>query len=653
MTITVRSLFCASFVLCLVFPAFSQDAAAATISPSAATITADEIQAHVDYLASDLLEGRNAGHTGEKLAAQYIASCFSALGMRPAAANFAVAFDLPGGGDAGDPAVSFGETTLTGSSLLDVVGGSALGTAGGFLAADESDVDGKIVLIHRFEGDKEAKKKAKEFAANGAVGVCFVTEHDWLPQGGKKGDLRRMGSRGPDDILTKLGAKGGDESIPDGIIYRTADEPEDGKAAMTAKDLPDSVKKKLMEELGLDLEGANIEIMVAGPDDLGELPEGVFDGADGNFEIQFGGLDLFGGGKRLAIPVLRASRLVGDALLAAGERGEEVSFHVPCAGGVESSNVLGVIEGSDPVLKDEYVVIGGHYDHVGADGEGKVWNGADDNASGTAAVIEIAEAVSAMAVKPKRSILLAAWGAEEVGLVGSRAFAQNPPVPREKIAAYINLDMISRNDPGTIGVLAASDDLKEWTNAAAAAHGFDVDEMATFFIMASDSGSLVSLDVPVVGFFSGMHGDYHRDTDDPDTIDAHKAARVARTALDVALKAADSDARPDFVKPKFGGLFGGKSSQSETKRRLGIFPELDPSGEGVVVRKVAADSVAARAGIEVGDRIVRIGSRDITKTSDIGKALAAVTANEPFEIHVIRKPDGVDATVIVHGLFEK
>jgi|GEM_PF-4347725 len=623
----LKAALCVSFVLCLLPPGFSQDEAA-TIAPSA-TITADEIQAHVDYLASDLLEGRDAGHTGEKLAAGYIASCFKALGMKPAGPDFEVAFDLPGGGDAGDPAISFGETTLTGSSVVDVVGGSALGAVNGLLASDGRDVDGKIVLIHGFESDKEAKKKAEELAGRGAAGVCFVTDHDWLPQKSGKGDLRRMGSRGPDDILTRLGGKERDESIPD------------------------SIKEKLLEELGLDLEGVDIEIMVAGPDDLGDLADGVFEGADGDFEIQFGGLDLFGGGKRLAIPVVRASRLVGDALLAAEERGEEVTFHVPCAGGVESSNVLGVIEGSDPLLKDEYVVIGGHYDHVGADGTGKVWNGADDNASGTAAVIEIAEAVSAMAVKPKRSILLAAWGAEEVGLVGSRAFARNPPVAKEKIAAYINLDMISRNDPETIGVLAASDDLMEWTNAAAAAHGFDVDEMATFFIMASDSGSLVSLDVPVVGFFSGMHGDYHRDTDDPDTIDAHKAARVARTALDVALKVADTPARPDFVKPKFGGLFGGKSSKKETKRRLGIFPELDRSREGVVVRKVAPDSVAARAGIEVGDCLVRIGSRAINKTSDIGKALAAVTANEPFEIDVIRKPDGVDAKVTLHGLFEK
>ena len=268
-------------------------------------------------------------------------------------------------------------------------------------------------------------------------------------------------------------------------------------------------------------------------------------------------------------------------------------------------------------------------------------------------MIEIAEALSTMEVKPKRSILLAAWGAEEVGLVGSRAFAKNPPVPKEKIVAYVNLDMISRNDPDTIGVLAASDDLARWTREAAAVHGFGVKEMASFFIMASDSGSLLPLDVPVVGFFSGMHADYHRDTDDPDTIDPHKAARVARTALDVTLRAADSPARPDFVKPKFGGLFGGKSSRKETKRRLGIFPELSADGTGVIVRKVSPDSVAARAGIVVGDRIVRIGSRDIFRTSDISKALAAAVAGEPFEIHVIRKPDGIDAAVILRGLFEK
>jgi hypothetical protein len=599
-------------------------------------VTAKEMQAHVDFLASDLLEGRDAGTDGAELAARYIATQFERLGLSRVVDGWEMEFDLPGTSAAGDAVIELGNQRFSGSTLIHVPRFSPTGSISGRLALEGDDLQGRLAVVEGWKDDKEAKKKAEALIERGAAGVCFISIDDWLKEKALAGDFRRMGSRGPGDLLSRL----------------SGEDDKDGKSGEAAE-IPDSIREMLEDQLGIDLSSAQVQVRVGGPDDLPDNLENFGDG-EGNIQFSIGGPEIFTGSSRLAAPVIKVSRLVGDALIATAGSDGELKLDIPVKGSNVSTNVLAMVEGSDPVLRNEYVVIGGHYDHVGADGSGNVWNGADDNASGTAAVLEIAEALASMKIKPRRSILLAAWGAEERGLVGSRAFGKNPPVPKDKIVAYINLDMISRNDPGSISILSASEELNSWAEEATKANDFETRQMAGFFLFASDTAPFVQSNIPTVSFFSGMHGDYHRATDDPDTIDADKAARVTRAAFEVALRAANADEPPSFTRPDQG--FPGGALSRGRGRVLGVFPDLDYEGEGVLVRQVAPDSVAAQAGIRAGDRILRIGEKSIRKTRDIREALDAVPAGKSFEIEINRPGKGdkqPDSKLILHGSFKK
>ena len=205
---------------------------------------------------------------------------------------------------------------------------------------------------------------------------------------------------------------------------------------------------------------------------------------------------------------------------------------------VKTKNIAGTIEGSDPLLKDEWVVYVAHYDHVGKKGD-RIYNGADDNASGSAALIEIAEAFAKNRQKPKRSVLFLHVSGEEKGLLGSRYYVHHPCYPLAKTVACINLDMVSRNHPDSIYVIGSdflSKDMELIINRAneKTKLGFNYEFNRTNdpnqFFYRSDHYNFVEFGVPSVFFFSGTHEDYHQDTDTAGRIDAKKAERVARLA---------------------------------------------------------------------------------------------------------------------------
>ncbi len=354
-------------------------------------------------------------------------------------------------------------------------------------------------------------------------------------------------------------------------------------------------------------------------------------------------------GDEISIPVVRVARRVGGELLDLAESGADVKLSVAHDFSATTYNVCGVLEGNDPALKDEYVVMGAHFDHVGVDGTGNIWNGADDNASGTAAVCEVANALATAAAHghhPKRSIVLCAWGAEERGLLGSYAFQKRAPLAWDKIAAYVNLDMISRNDPHSIDVLSASKGLFERTAELAKAHGLAIRPGQAQFIAASDSLPFVEKDVPTVFFFSGIHEQYHTPADDPGTIDADKAARVAQTAYDVLVDVADATTRPTFDPPAMASMgFTGSS------RLLGITPNRDAPADGVKIDEVNPSGLAAKVGLEPGDVVVRVGKSDVKNVSDLRKALRAPAAGEEFEIEVHR--GAAAKSVVVKGKFDE
>jgi hypothetical protein len=201
-------------------------------------------------------------------------------------------------------------------------------------------------------------------------------------------------------------------------------------------------------------------------------------------------------------------------------------------------NVVGLFPGSDPAKRHEVILFSAHYDHVGVNEQGEIFNGSDDNASGTSALLEIAQAVG-QGPRPARSIAFLWVSGEEKGLLGSHWFADHPCLPAGfKIVADINLDMVSRNDPHKVGVTpspghAEHNTLVPTAQESCKAEGMEIVFDADQYFHRTDSASFAGKGVPVIFFFAGVHADYHRPSDDFDKADTEKAARVARAAYRV------------------------------------------------------------------------------------------------------------------------
>lgn len=222
---------------------------------------------------------------------------------------------------------------------------------------------------------------------------------------------------------------------------------------------------------------------------------------------------------------------------------------------ISSENVVGFIEGNDPVLKNEFVVVGAHFDHVGLGNYGalskkdvgKIHNGADDNASGTAGMMELAEAFSKC--KPKRSIVFIAFNAEEMGMLGSRYYAYQHPLKNiEKTVGMVNLDMISRNDPKLVwaGGIFYSSDMKKIVEEANKEMGFEVLYNVGLLTFASDQGPFIRKKVPSVFFFAGLHDDYHTPNDKIDKLDFNKVESISKLAFISAWIIANTDGLPKY-----------------------------------------------------------------------------------------------------------
>ena len=243
---------------------------------------------------------------------------------------------------------------------------------------------------------------------------------------------------------------------------------------------------------------------------------------------------------------------------------------------VTTQNVIAIFEGSDPVLKNEYVALGAHYDHVGigapVNGD-SIYNGADDNGSGTTALLAIAEALAGSSVRPKRSIIFVWHAGEEKGLWGSRYFTENPTVPLEHIVANINIDMIGRskqegdtnprnrqlsgpNEIYVIGSRMMSTELGELTASVNKSYlnlsynyQYDDPNDPERFFFRSDHYNYARKGIPIVFFFDGVHEDYHRPGDTADKIDFQKLEKVTRTVYMTMWELAERPNRPKVDKP--------------------------------------------------------------------------------------------------------
>jgi Zn-dependent M28 family amino/carboxypeptidase len=241
---------------------------------------------------------------------------------------------------------------------------------------------------------------------------------------------------------------------------------------------------------------------------------------------------------------LDAAALLGDTALARPIPLSGLAFQLAAPSRVlddsRPPNVVGVLRGSDPELRDTYVVLSAHMDHVGVgrpDATGdSIYNGADDDASGTSVLLEVAQAMATLERPPRRSVLFLAVSGEEKGLLGSRWFADHPTVPLDAMVANINIDMVGRNSPDSIVVIGQDySSLGPMLRQVAEHHddelGLTVAEdlwPEERFFFRSDHFNFARKEIPALFFFSGTHEDYHAPSDEVDAIDTAKTARVAR-----------------------------------------------------------------------------------------------------------------------------
>ncbi|HTF57609.1 MAG TPA: M20/M25/M40 family metallo-hydrolase [Planctomycetota bacterium] len=335
-------------------------------------------------------------------------------------------------------------------------------------------------------------------------------------------------------------------------------------------------------------------------------------------------------------------------------------------------NCLGVLEGSDPDLKKEFVVLGAHYDHLGtADQPGppgqrmdrardndRIWNGADDNGSGTTVLLALAKAFGEGGLKPKRSILFIAFSGEEEGLLGSFHYVEHPIAPLGRHIFMLNLDMVGRNPEKPVKIdgvgSAEGPRLRKVCEDAAAAAGLNavVNDRVTIFGGDSDHTPFRDKGVPFIFFFSGFHADYHKVTDHADRLAYANMVRVAGTAGRILMAVADSGDSLTYKKLEFGPMV-----PARPRRMLGIFPkELEESerapfglkvGEGGLrVEKVNEGSAGQAAGLKAGDVIVRLGGKPLEAGSELETIRSILEGVKPGqEVEIVIYRDGEKSTV--------
>ena len=306
-----------------------------------------------------------------------------------------------------------------------------------------------------------------------------------------------------------------------------------------------------------------------------------------------------------------------------------------------TSNVVGYLEGSDPVLKDEVVVIGAHLDHLGMGGPGSldpsktpaIHHGADDNASGTAGVMMLAEYFS-HSTRPKRSILFICFSGEELGLLGSAWYVAHPIIPQSKTVAMLNMDMIGRMNENKL-IVAGSGTSSVWNgllDQVTSASKLAITKSDNGF-GASDQASFYAAGMPVLFFFTGTHADYHRPSDTSDKINIPGEVQVIEYVAACASKIANAEKRPDFVKMAIAQ----DSGAARFRVSLGSIPDYAADVDGVMLSGVREGSAGEKAGLKAGDILIKFGERTLHNVQDYTVALTE------------RKPGDVVAIVVRRG----
>jgi len=339
-----------------------------------------------------------------------------------------------------------------------------------------------------------------------------------------------------------------------------------------------------------------------------------------------------------------ARKLTELGMCGAGTGGE---FFQPF--GNDFRNVLALVEGSDPDLRGEYVVVGAHYDHIGYGAKktsrgavGEIHNGADDNASGTSALLELAEALTKLPHPPRRSILLAFWDAEEKGMLGSKHWVGQPLSPGQRVVALVNVDMVGRLRDGGLKVFGTRTGYG-WRRLVSGSNEDAAVKLDFNWDMKRNGDHWPFFDrkIPSLMLHTGVHEEYHRPGDDAHLINAEGMRGAARLLFALAYDLANADKVPTFrpagTEEKESTRRVLADHEPELPERLGVHWEKEqPPGPGVYVTRVTAGSPADSAGLRAGDRVVECAGRPIRTGDELRWAVTSAT--NPVSI-VVRRSD--------------
>jgi len=487
------------------------------------TITVRDLKKHLSFLASDELGGRYTLSPSNRVAARYLASQLESYGYRGAARDGSFIQKVPLGFRNVDMANS--HVTISGSDSKQQF---AYGKGFAVEPPEDLSFSGELVFVgYGIASPANNRDDYVGLNIKNKIVVAFDGVPDSLPAG-------RLSADEQVDLAALARGAAGAIKIPEAQVLATWTEVVAYLAGQEQLSLPPRRPAS----------GKVLPAITAGPDLIKVIAKAM--GKEGG--------DLTSPAKKELKPV----QIPASA---------EVKLRVGIKEAPPAQNVVGILEGSDPMLKDEYVVFSAHYDHLKTGENGEVFNGADDDGSGTVSVLEIAQAFS-IGARPKRSILIVFHTGEELGLFGSEFNTDyEPVVPLPQLVADFNIDMVGRSRPegdndlrdraltdkDSLYVIGADklsselNSLNELTNSETSRLRFDYtyndDKHPERFYYRSDHYNYAKHGIPVIFYFTGVHRDYHKATDDVDKIDFEKMERIDRMIFATGWRVANLDHR--------------------------------------------------------------------------------------------------------------
>lgn len=584
--------------------------------PTLAQPRVDALREYVRYLASDELTGRGVETPGIKLARDYIAREFANAGLRPGGDNgtYLQAFDVATGVAVKQPTVmAFAKQSplrldeewtplgFSGSGKVeaDVVFAGYGITAKEYGYDDYAGIDakGKIVLVLRYEpppkDDKSPFQKAPRYSNHATLRAKANNAGDHGAVGMILVDFNRSGDEQKELLSTS------------NSLWRS------GKSPIAAQ-VKRSVIEKWLDTHGISLKPLKEKI------DREEKPASEYlPGAHVTLQVSL----------------------------------EEVRQR--------TDNVVGILPGSDPTLKDQNIVIGAHYDHVGfgrygtrdSSAEGQIYHGADDNASGTAVLLQLAERLSRSQVRPARTIVFAAFSGEELGLFGSRHYVDYPSLSLSSTKAMINLDMVGRLRDNRLTVFGtrSAKELSTIVLGEAQKLGLQVSESDS--VGRSDHMSFYNRKIPALHFFTGTHPDYHRPSDTLEKLNIEGMVKVTDLVSGIVQRLATTKEPLNFVSLPSRPPGGGNTEGQGYGSYLGSIPDFGANGDGVRLAGVSEGSPAAFAGLREGDVIIKLAEIKVQNLEDLTAALRSKKPGDSVDITILRnsQPLTLKATLRPRG----